>query len=192
MGVVRLSVLTVIGVGAALAWFGRDDGLEDHRIGREDALFADVSDRVLNGGTESVPDTMTQSDTGKTEMNDSITVALRSDASPDTATRIRETPTPSPTSTSASTLAAAQKPAVETSTPEATPTPEPTPILYVTGSRVNVRGGPSTAFGVINALGYGSKVEDLGDASDGWREVRIVETGERGFMAGRFLADEAP
>ncbi len=192
MGVVRLSVLTVIGVGAALAWFGRDDGLEDHRIGREEALFADVSDRVLNGGTESVPDTMTQSDTGKTEMNDSITVALRSDASPDTATRIRETPTPSPTSTSASTLAAAQKPAVETSTPEATPTPEPTPILYVTGSRVNVRGGPSTAFGVINALGYGSKVEDLGDASDGWREVRIVETGERGFMAGRFLADEAP
>lgn len=192
MGVVRLSVLTVIGVGAALAWFGRDDGLEDHRIGREDALFADVSDRVLNGGTESVPDTMTQSDTGKTEMNDSITVALRSDASPDTATRIRETPTPSPTSTSASTLAAAQKPAVETSTPEATPTPEPTPMLYVTGSRVNVRGGPSTAFGVINALGYGSKVEDLGDASDGWREVRIVETGERGFMAGRFLADEAP
>jgi len=187
-------VLTVIGVGAALVWFGRDDGLEDHRIGREDALFADLSDRVLDGGADSVPDTMTQIDTGKTGMNDSITVALRSDASPDTATRIRETPTPTPPSTSASTLAAAQKPAVETATPtpEAAPLPEPAPVLYVTGSRVNVRGGPSTAFGVINALGYGSKVEDLGDASDGWREVRILETGERGFMAGRFLADEAP
>ncbi|MEM0937590.1 MAG: SH3 domain-containing protein [Pseudomonadota bacterium] len=64
---------------------------------------------------------------------------------------------------------------------------EPT-WLYVTGSRVNVRAGPSTDFGVIGSVSFGDAVELVDDAGDGWAEIR-VSGGGTGYMARRFLGE---
>ncbi|PWJ20958.1 SH3 domain-containing protein [Jannaschia seohaensis] len=63
----------------------------------------------------------------------------------------------------------------------------PTNLLRVTGSRVNMRSGPSTSNGVVDSLPQGTLAEPLGEPIDGWQEIRDVETGRTGFMADRFL-----
>ncbi len=50
-----------------------------------------------------------------------------------------------------------------------------------------MRGGPSTADGVIDSLAEGTLAEAIGETVDGWREIRDVETGRTGFMSARFL-----
>lgn len=69
--------------------------------------------------------------------------------------------------------------------------PEPDRLLYVTGSRVNVRSGPSTVYDVITALPEGAAVTDLGDAGEGWRMIQL-DTGETAYMSGDFLSPDAP
>lgn len=61
--------------------------------------------------------------------------------------------------------------------------------VYVSGSRVNVRTGPSTQYGVITSLPYGQPVELLAENGDGWARIRL-DGGREGFMARRFLADD--
>ena len=61
------------------------------------------------------------------------------------------------------------------------------PVLRVTGDRVNMRSGPSTANGVLASLPAGTLAEPLGEPSGGWQEIRVIETGTTGFMAARFL-----
>ncbi len=183
MGVFRLSVLTVVGLGAALTFFGRDEGLPDTTIGRESQLFAGL---LMPGTADAKP---------KSEHADALAAALRSDASPETATVfLASAEPPSEDLLQTAALTVDQKPEAELvqASVEPAPVPEQVAFLYVTGNRVNVRGGPSTSHGVINALGYGTAVEDLGDAGDGWRTIRILETGERGFMSGSFLTEDAP
>ena len=60
--------------------------------------------------------------------------------------------------------------------------------LFVTGTRVNVRAGPSTDFGVVDSVSYGEAVELLEYSGDSWAEIRIDES-TVGFMARRFLAE---
>jgi hypothetical protein len=62
-------------------------------------------------------------------------------------------------------------------------------LLYVSGSWVNVRSGPSTEFGVITALPRGEAVELVADAGSGWARVRM-DQGQEGFMSMSFLAEE--
>ncbi|MEE4121320.1 MAG: SH3 domain-containing protein [Paracoccaceae bacterium] len=62
-------------------------------------------------------------------------------------------------------------------------------MLYVTGSWVNVRSGPSTSFGVITALPYGEAVEFVAEEESGWARIRLDE-GREGFMARSFLSEE--
>jgi len=59
--------------------------------------------------------------------------------------------------------------------------------MKVSGSRVNLRSGPSTGNGVIDSLVRGTVVEQLGDPGNGWVELRDVSTGVTGYMAARFL-----
>lgn len=184
MSVFKLTVLTVAGLGAAMTFFGRDEGLPDDRIGRDTQLFAGL---LTPGAAVGKP---------KSDTADALAAALRSDASPETATIFLAASEPEEDLLQTASLSAAQKPEAEivqaSLETEAAPEPEAAPFLYVTGSRVNVRGGPSTSHGVINSLGYGTAVEDLGDAKGGWRQIRILETGERGFMSGTFLTEDAP
>lgn len=53
----------------------------------------------------------------------------------------------------------------------------------VTGSRVNVRGGPGTDFQVVNSLVRGAEVEVLEDPGNGWVRMRPVGGGPAGWMA---------
>lgn len=73
---------------------------------------------------------------------------------------------------------------------DAQPAPAAEPAVhYVSGTRVNVRSGPSTSFAVISSVEYGDAVKILDDAGDGWSHIRIESSGTQGYMATRFLSD---
>lgn len=81
--------------------------------------------------------------------------------------------------------------------PAAAPAPAETavpdrPLVYVTGSRVNMRAGPSTANPVVTALGYGDEAELIETLDNGWMHIRHTESGRVGYMAGRFLSETRP
>lgn len=65
-------------------------------------------------------------------------------------------------------------------------------LLYVAASRVNLRAGPGTDRPVVASLRGGTEAEPIGPAEDGWQRVRIVSTGEEGYMADRFLTSQRP
>ncbi|WP_232830798.1 SH3 domain-containing protein [Tropicimonas sp. IMCC34011] len=59
-------------------------------------------------------------------------------------------------------------------------------MLEVSGSRVNVRSGPSTGHGVIDSLVRGTDVELVSEDASGWAKIRM-SGGREGYMARRFL-----
>lgn len=61
-------------------------------------------------------------------------------------------------------------------------------IRVVSGSRVNMRSGPGTNYGVITVLVQGAETEVLEELDNGWVRLRVVATGEEGYMAGRLLS----
>lgn len=60
------------------------------------------------------------------------------------------------------------------------------PLYQVTGTRVNMRAGPSTRHPVVAALGKGTQAQYLGQHA-GWAQIKVIETGARGFMSAKFL-----
>jgi hypothetical protein len=78
--------------------------------------------------------------------------------------------------------AEAKAPRRETAQAPAAPGAE---MLRVTGSRVNLRAGPSTANAVVGSVARGDIVELVGHANDAWAEIRV--DGREAFMARRFL-----
>lgn len=60
-------------------------------------------------------------------------------------------------------------------------------LFKVSGSRVNLRSGPSTANTVVDSLVGGTVTEMLGEEQDGWVQIRDVSSGLTGYMAARFL-----
>ncbi|RNF36219.1 SH3 domain-containing protein [Paracoccus methylarcula] len=79
----------------------------------------------------------------------------------------------------------------ETPEPAAAPTDAQGPILYVTGTSVNFRSGPSTNDRVIGALEGGAAVEALGPTNGDW--VHIRDGGGRiGYISGQFLSADVP
>ncbi len=61
-------------------------------------------------------------------------------------------------------------------------------VFTVTASAVNLRAGPTTRSRIIGRLTRGQNAELIRDTGNGWAEIRALDTGERGFMALRFLA----
>lgn len=59
----------------------------------------------------------------------------------------------------------------------------------VDGSWVNMRQGPGTRFGVIDTLPRGTEVEVIAVES-GWANLRVISSGETGWMAKNLLADQ--
>ena len=72
---------------------------------------------------------------------------------------------------------------------EAVAAPEPK-LLTVTGSRVNLRAGPSTGNPVIGKLMEGEQVELIGYETEGWAQIR-VEGEKVGYMSANFLKPSA-
>lgn len=64
-----------------------------------------------------------------------------------------------------------------------------TAYVYVTGTRVNQRAGPSTSNAVMGALGEGTRVEKLRDEGQ-WTQIR--SNFGTGWMFSRFLSPVAP
>ncbi|MFL4469959.1 SH3 domain-containing protein [Tateyamaria armeniaca] len=62
-------------------------------------------------------------------------------------------------------------------------------VRSVSGSSVNVRGGPGTNYGVVNRMVRGDKVEILQNPGDGWVQLRPVGGGPVGWMAEFLLSD---
>lgn len=75
----------------------------------------------------------------------------------------------------------------------ATPAPEPErlDIRAVTGSRVNMREGPGTDFGILTSLVRGAEVEVLEITDNGWMRLRPTDGGPVGWMSGQFISDPA-
>ena len=61
-------------------------------------------------------------------------------------------------------------------------------ILTVTGSRVNVRSGPSTNYAVISSVAAGDEVELMSYEGQSWARIRLPGGERVGFMARSFLA----
>lgn len=107
--------------------------------------------------------------------------------------------TPTPSTPEANPAAEAEPTATggaDVDTPDAVPDEQPTPVapeelgalrLAVTGDRVNFRAGPSTDDAILTALNRGDVVELIEAVGDGWAHLRVVETGQTGYMSIDFL-----
>lgn len=59
-------------------------------------------------------------------------------------------------------------------------------MAQITGNRVNMRAGPSTADAVLTSLGLGTAVQLLGPVGGDWVHVRAPD-GQVGYVSGQFL-----
>lgn len=62
--------------------------------------------------------------------------------------------------------------------------------VYVTGSSVNMRSGPTTADAVVAAVGNGAMMQLIEELGNGWSHIRDLTTGQTGYMASRFLSPD--
>lgn len=62
--------------------------------------------------------------------------------------------------------------------------------LFVTGTRVNVREGPSTQYRVVGTVSHGDVVELVTFEGQSWARIRLPDGKETGYMSRRFLADD--
>lgn len=188
MGIIRMTLLTVGVMGAAMMHFGRDDDLPADRIGREPTVDQDsivaVSARVAPDNAVVVAEpsgTEVISTANAQPAPDRAAPALLVKAS---ATAEKTKLTPAAKAEAAARAMAKAKPAsVNTTSADDTGLD----ILFVSGSSVNMRGGPSTRYGVVSRLTRGMEVIEIAQTDNGWSQIKVVETGARGFMASKFL-----
>ncbi|MDG1376597.1 MAG: SH3 domain-containing protein [Yoonia sp.] len=64
----------------------------------------------------------------------------------------------------------------------------PLDLRVVSGNRVNMRMGPGTNYGVLDKLTRGAQAEVLEVTGDGWSRIRVIETGQIGWMSSRLLS----
>lgn len=167
MGIIRLTLIFTAGIGGAMWYFGRDTGLPEDRLGRDPGDEPAVVMPVPAPAPRPAPP---------------VVIAPEPVPAPAPEPVVVEAPEPAP-------------PPQAEPQPEPQPEPEPDPVftvLYVTGSKVNLRAGPSTGEAIVTALHQGDAVDELEPEQDGWSYIRAQESGAVGFMATRFLSPEAP
>lgn len=82
------------------------------------------------------------------------------------------------------------EPVAEPAAPAPEPAIEPEPqLLYVTGSRVNLRAGPSTQNAVRGQVVRGQAVELVTRLDTGWVEIRAEGVDGTVYMSGDFLSE---
>ncbi|WP_424940991.1 SH3 domain-containing protein [Aliiroseovarius sp. S253] len=188
MGIIRMSLLTVGVMGAAMMHYGKDDGLPTDRIGREPTVAQDtivaVSAKVEETDAEDVVPLTAASLEHTTSEAENAPRALLIKA----AAIADESASPAALAEAAARKMAAGAPspvATEAVASDGLSTSFPT--MFVSGSTVNMRGGPSTGHGVVSKLTRGTEVLETGQTDDGWSQIKVVDTGQRGFIASRFL-----
>ncbi|WOI56668.1 SH3 domain-containing protein [Palleronia sp. LCG004] len=78
-----------------------------------------------------------------------------------------------------------------TETPQ---TADPAPMVQyhvITGNRVNIRRGPSTADEVVDQVVLDQRVEVLDETANGWMHIRVEDTGQEAYIFGRFVGPAA-
>ena len=68
----------------------------------------------------------------------------------------------------------------------------PADVVYSTGSYVNLRSGPSTGYPAVGFMGYGMAAERLEVLNTGWTHIRIIETGQEGYMSSLYVTARGP
>ena len=184
MSIIRMSLLTVGVMGAAMMHYGRDDGLPTDRIGREpdvtqDSIIAVSAKLAETPVSAVVPVVATTSPANTPAPASNIVIQAAAVAGDPTS--------PAAQAEVAARLMAASAPAPTQSEPEEAAVDTGFPTLFVSGSTVNMRGGPSTGHGVVSKLTRGTEVIETGQTDDGWSQIKVVDTGTRGFIASRFL-----
>ena len=71
---------------------------------------------------------------------------------------------------------------------DTTPAADVVDLRAVAGTRVNMRTGPGTDFSVLATLPRGTEAEVLEVDVTGWARIRIIGSGQIGWMAERLLA----
>lgn len=74
----------------------------------------------------------------------------------------------------------------------ATPEPAVLPVLFVDSRAVNVREGPSTAYGVVGRLVRAEAVSVVEPAVNGWVHIRMEGDGVEGYVAASLLSATDP
>jgi len=95
---------------------------------------------------------------------------------------------PKPSPAAAALLPAVTSVSVPETAQDAANTPD---IRTVRGTRVNLRGGPGTRFGVVSKLLKGTEVEVIRTPGNGWVKLRVSDTGRVGWMAERLVTAAA-
>jgi hypothetical protein len=72
--------------------------------------------------------------------------------------------------------------------PAAVGTPDLGSLRLVDARAVNMRAGPDTSFDVLDTLPRGTQTEVVESDGNGWVRVRVIDTGQLGWMAERLLA----
>ncbi|MCF7698170.1 SH3 domain-containing protein [Loktanella sp. M215] len=67
--------------------------------------------------------------------------------------------------------------------------PDMTALREVAGRAVNMREGPDTSYAVLDTLPQGTQTEVIESDGTGWVRVRVVGTGQMGWMAERLLTN---
>jgi hypothetical protein len=88
-------------------------------------------------------------------------------------------------------------PAVILQTPVIAPIPTVAPkveapqieLRFVAGNRVNLRRGPGTDHQVVDTLARGTQAEIIAQNDLGWAQIRLIESGQTGWMAARLLSE---
>ena len=73
--------------------------------------------------------------------------------------------------------------------PASVGSPDLTTLREVAARAVNMRAGPDTSYSVIDTLPQGTQTEVLESDGAGWVRVRVVGTGQMGWMAERLLTN---
>ena len=69
--------------------------------------------------------------------------------------------------------------------------PKAKDVRTILKSRVNMRMGPGTSFNVLTKLDQGMEVEVLQEPGNGWMKLRIVESGQVGWMSASLVSTAA-
>lgn len=186
MGIIRLTLVTVAAIGGAMSFFGRNEDLPIDRIGREPSIAQETIEAVsapavAEAGTPAASTaavSRNQPEIAPTQVSfAAVQMSQENTATPETAAEKAE--------------AAARKMAngIKASSPATTKIQPRTDqqAVFVGGTTVNMRAGPSTKHGIVAKLTRGTEVIDMGSAGEGWSQIKVVDTGTQGFMATRFL-----
>jgi len=177
-----MSLVLLLGIGAAMLIYGNDSGVaQGSDAGDVVVTRIDSAEQGLLTGVGNLVEGTTDSAT-PTELvplkdeRRAIEIALAATVAPQTPA----TPKPQTVQISA------------TGPITAIETPTEPGMWYVTGSRVNLRGGPSTGDAVVGSVRLGQRAEVIEETANGWFRIRTPDDGQNGYIFGRFLNQDRP